>query len=185
MNVGELVRAGERQRDDLFVAVSLRLIYVGLFLLPWVRIKATKGLNISDMVFVVAAVLLIASRRPPQKAPPAPAWYFGAFMMVLAGIVASVHAASKAGSLLVVGNAIFVFFVLQWLLRQQLFTPVRIRIAMGAYAVGASVSALVAVLQSQLHILLPSSPSSAVPSEAAPVPSGWPTNPISRASRSR
>ncbi len=157
MNVGELVRAGERQRDDLFVAVSLRLIYVGLFLLPWVRIKVTKGLNISDMVFVVAAVLLIASRRPPKKAPPAPAWYFGAFMMVLAGIVASLHAASKSGSLLVVGNAVFVFFVLQWLLRQQLFTPVRIRIAMGAYAVGASVSALVAILQSQLHILLPSS----------------------------
>ena len=151
-----LVRAGERQREDLFVAFSLRLIYLGLFLLPWVRLKATKGLNISDMVFVIAAIFLIASRRPPQKAPRAPAWYFGAFLVVLAGIVASAHAVSKASSLLVVGNAIFVFFVLQWLLRQQLSTPLRIRIAMGAYVIGASVSAFVAVLQSQLHILLPS-----------------------------
>jgi len=156
VTLGGLLRAGERQREDLFVAFSLRLIYLGLFLLPWVRLKATKGLNISDLVFLIAAVLLIASRRPPKKAPPAPAWYFGAFMVVLAGIVASAQAVSKASSLLVVGNAIFVFFVLQWLLRQQLSTPLRIRIAMGAYVMGASVSAFVAVLQSQLHILLPS-----------------------------
>ena len=101
---------------------SRRLIYVGLVFLPCCSYRVGKAFDLSDLFFLVAAVLLILSRRPPKKAPPAPAWYFGSFVWILAGVVASSQAVSKTASLQVVVNAIFVFFVLQWMLRQLLDT---------------------------------------------------------------
>ena len=117
-------------------------VYVALVLLPLLRYRAGKALDLSDAIFVVAAVFLVLSRRPPAKAPPAPAWYFGSFVWVLAAIVASSQAMSKAASLEVVLNAIFVFFVLQWMLRQVLNSTERIRAGMIAFILGSSVVGL-------------------------------------------
>ena len=140
-------------KEDLFVVLSRRLVYVALVFLPLLRYRAGKALDVSDALFLVAAVFLILSRRPPRRAPPAPAWYFGSFVWVLAGVVASTQAVSKSASLQVVLNAVFVFFVVQWMLRQLLSTTERIQTAMSAFIVGSSVSAFVAFLQTEFHVL--------------------------------
>ncbi len=140
-------------KDDLFVALSRRLVYVGLVFLPLLRYRAGKTLDLSDLFFLIAAVFLLLSRRPPKKAPPTPAWYFGSFVLVLAGVVASAQAVSQTASLQVVLNAIFVFFVLQWMLRQLLDTTARIGTGMIAFVLGASASAFVAFLQTEFHVL--------------------------------
>ena len=67
--------------------------------------------------------------------------------------MASTQAVSKAASLQVVFNAIFVFFVLQWMLRQLLNNAERIRAGMVAFILGSSVSAFVAFLQTEFHVL--------------------------------
>ena len=118
------------------MVVARRLVYVGLVLLPLLHYRVGKAFDLSDLCFLVAAVFLILSRRPPRRAPPAPAWYFGSFVWILAGVVASSQAVSKTASLQVVLNAIFVFFVLQWMLRQLLDTTARIRAAMVAFVLG-------------------------------------------------
>lgn len=146
-------RFGTRARDDLFVAVSRRLVYVALVFLPLLHYRAGKSLDLSDLLFLVAGVLLILSRRPPAKAPPAPAWYFGSFLWVLCGVVASSQALGRTASLQVVVNAVFVFFVLQWMLRQLLDTTARIEAGMIAFVLGASASAFVAFLQTEFHVL--------------------------------
>ena len=58
-----------------------------------------------------------------------------------------------SGSLQVVVNAIFVFFVLQWMLRQLLRLDRRIAAGMSAFIVGSSASAFVAFLQTEFHVL--------------------------------
>ncbi len=143
------------RQEDLFVFASRGLLYVGMFFLSLLRFKATKGLNVSDAIFVVSAMLLLLSRRPPPRAPRTPAWYVGAFIFLLAGIIASTQADSVAGSLLVVGNAVYLFFILQYLFRQQINNTLRMQRAIGAFVFGVTVSALVALMQVELHILLP------------------------------
>ncbi len=156
-----LGRAGTR--EDAFVRVSRGLVYVGIFFLPLLHFKLTHGLNLSDAVFAAATVLLLLSRRPPKQAPRTPAWYVGAFIFVLAGVVATVNADAKAQSLIVVGNAVYVFFVLQYLLRQLLDTPERMQRAMAAFVLATSVSALVAIFQVEFHaFIFTSSPSGAI-----------------------
>lgn len=142
--------------------LSRGLVYVGMFFLPLLKFKASKGLNLSDTIFLVAAVLLVLSRRPPPRAPATPAWYVGAFTFLLAGVVASTQADSLAGSLLVVVNAIYLLFILQYLLRQQLNNTLRIQRAIGAFVFGATVSAGVAILQIGFHVLLPAGPVASV-----------------------
>ncbi len=144
--------ATTRARQDLFVALARFLVYAGMVFLPLLKYRLGHAFDVSDAQFLVAAVLLILSRRPPTKAPPVPGWYFGSFMFVLAGVVASSQAVSPGGSLQVVANAIFVFFVLQWMLRQLLDTTTRIRIAMIAFIVGTTASAFVAFLQTEFHM---------------------------------
>ncbi len=139
-------------RDDLFVAIARRLVYAGMVFLPLLKYRLGHAFDVSDALFLFAAVFLILSRRPPKPAPASPGWYFGSFVFILAGVVASSQAMSKSGSLQVVVNAIFVFFVLQWMLRQLLDTTARIQIAMGAFIVGASASAFVAFLQTEFHL---------------------------------
>jgi hypothetical protein len=143
----------EGVKEDLFVVVARRLVYVGLVFLPLLHYRIGKAFDLSDLCFLIAAVFMILTRRPPPKAPPTPAWYFGAFVFVLAGVVASAQAVSKTASLQVVFNAIFVFFVLQWMLRQLLNNAERIRAAMVAFVLGSSVSAFVAFLQTEFHVL--------------------------------
>ena len=135
------------------MVVARRLVYVGLVLLPLLHYRVGSAFDLSDLFFLIAAGFLLLSRRPPPKAPPAPAWYFGSFVWVLAGIVASTQAVSKTASLQVVFNAIFVFFVLQWMLRQLLDTTARIQTGMIAFVLGSSVSAFVAFLQTEFHVL--------------------------------
>jgi hypothetical protein len=140
-------------KDDLFVVMARRFAYVGLVFLPLLHYRAGTALDLSDLFFVVAAGFLILSRRPPAKAPPAPAWYVGSFVWILAGVVASSQAVSESGSLQVVLNAVFVFFVLQWTLRQLLDSTARIVTGMTSFIVGATASAFVAFLQTEFHVL--------------------------------
>jgi O-antigen/teichoic acid export membrane protein len=140
-----------RAKEDLFVVLARRLVYVALVFLPLLRYRVGKALDLSDAIFLIAAILLILSRKPPSKAPPAPAWYFGSFVWILAGIVASAQAVSKSASLEVVLNAVFVFFVLQWMLRQLLDCTERIQTGVIAFVLGSSVSAFVAFLQTEFH----------------------------------
>jgi hypothetical protein len=138
---------------DLFVSLARFLVYIGMIFLPLLKFRAGKALDLSDAIFFVAFVLLVLSRRPPPKAPPARGWYFGSFVFVLAGIVASSRAVSTGASLEVVLNAIFVFFMLQWMLRQLLNTDRRIQVAMICFVVGTTASAFVAFLQTEFHVL--------------------------------
>jgi hypothetical protein len=141
------------RREDTFVVLSRGLMYVGLFFLPMLHLKFHKGLDVSDGIFLIAFILLILARRPPKRAPKTPAWYVGSFLFLLAAVVASSRADIKSASLLVVFNAIFVFFILQYLLRQQLDTTKRLQNAMIAYIAGSSISAFVAILQADFHVL--------------------------------
>ena len=141
------------RKEDLFVAIARRLVYVGLIFLPLLHYRIGKAFDLSDLCLLIASVFMILTRRPPPKAPPAPAWYFGSFVWILAGVVASTQAVSRTASLQVVFNAIFVFFVLQWMLRQLLDNADRIRVGMVAFIFGSSVSAFVAFLQTEFHVL--------------------------------
>jgi hypothetical protein len=147
------VSKAAQDSTDLFASLSRFLVYIGMIFLPLLKFRAGKALDVSDAIFFVAFVFLVLSRRPPPKAPPAPGWYFGSFIFVLAGVVASSQAVSTGASLEVVLNAIFVFFVLQWMLRQLLDSDRRIQRAMICFVVGTTASAFVAFLQTEFHIL--------------------------------
>ena len=141
------------QREDLFVRLARTLVFVGMVLLPLLRFRVGHLFDVSDAIFLLGAVSLLLSRRPATPAPRAPAWYFGAFVFVLAGVVASSQAVSIGASLEVVVNTIFVFFVLAWSLRQVLDTTHRIQIAMICFVLGSTASAFVAFLQTEFHVL--------------------------------
>jgi O-antigen ligase len=143
------------KQEDLFVFISRGLLYVGMFFLPLLRFKVTHGLNVSDAIFLLGFIFLILARKPPPRAPRTPAWYVGAFMFLLAGMVASTQADAVPQSVVVVFNAVYVFFILQYLLRQQLGTTLHLQRAMGFFIAGVSLSAFVAILQVTLHVFLP------------------------------
>jgi O-antigen ligase len=149
------------RQEDLFVFISRGLLYVGFFFLTLLKFKAGKSLNFSDAFFAASFIFLILSRRPPPRAPKTPAWYVGAFIFLLSALIASTQAMVVSASLIVVINAIFVFFVLQYLWRQQLNNTRRMQWALGAFVLGATISALVAILQVEFGILLPSGASAA------------------------
>jgi len=69
--------------------------------------------------------------------------------------VASTQADAVPQSVVVVFNAVYVFFILQYLLRQQLGTTLHLQRAMGFFIAGVSLSAFVAILQVTLHVFLP------------------------------
>jgi hypothetical protein len=141
-------------RGDILVRLSRSLLYTGMFLLPMIDIRASHSLDVSDAVFAIAAVALVLSVRPPVRAPKTPGWFLGVLLLVVGGLIASFDAISPIGSLQVMVNGVFVLVVWQWTSRQLLDTRERTRRAMGAYVLGASTSAAVAVLQSLLHTSL-------------------------------
>ena len=143
------------KREDLFVVTSRGFLYVGMFFLPLLRFKVTHGLNVSDALFLLGFIFLVLARKPPPRAPRTPAWYVGAFMFLLAGMLASTQADAVPQSVVVVFNAIYVFFILQYLLRQQLGTTLHLQRAIGSFIAGVSLSAIVAILQVTLHVFLP------------------------------
>jgi O-antigen ligase len=143
------------KREDLFVFISRGFLYVGMFFLPLLRFKVTHGLNVSDAIFLLGFIFLVLARKPPPRAPRTPAWYVGAFTFLLAGILASTQADAVPQSVIVVFNAVYVFFILQYLLRQQLGTTLHLQRAIGFFVAGASLSGFVAILQVTLHVFLP------------------------------
>ncbi|HSZ38132.1 MAG TPA: O-antigen ligase family protein [Acidimicrobiales bacterium] len=143
------------KQEDLFVFISRGLLYVGMFFLPLLRFKATKGLNVSDAIFLLGFVFLVLARKPPPRAPRTPAWFVGAFIFLLAGMLASTQADAVPQSVVVVFNAVYVFFILQYLLRQQLGTTLHLQRAIGFFIAGVSLSGFVAILQVTLHVFLP------------------------------
>lgn len=152
---GEWAKWKQAAREqDLFVFISRGCLYVGMFFLPLLHFKATKGLNVSDAIFLTGFIFLTLSRRPPPRAPKTPAWYVGAFIWLLAAVVASTQADAVAQSVIVVFNGVYVFFILQYLLRQQLFTTLYLQRAMGFFVFGTALSAFVAVCQTSFGIFL-------------------------------
>jgi O-antigen ligase len=143
------------RREDLFVFISRGFLYAGMFFLPLLRFKVTHGLNVSDALFLLGFIFLILSRRPPPKAPKTPTWFLGAWIFLIAGMLASTQADAVPQSVVVVFNAVYVFFILQYLLRQQLASTVHLQRAIGAFIFGVTLSSVVAIMQTTLHVFLP------------------------------
>jgi hypothetical protein len=142
-----------RRRDgDFMVNSSRNLIYVGMVLLPMLSIRVAKGLDLSDAVFAMAAIVLIASQAVP-KVHSTPVWYFGSFLIFIGGIAATLVADSFIASLIVVFNGVFVLFVWQWTLRHVLTTTKWRQAAITAYVIGSAISAFVAFIQTEFHTL--------------------------------
>jgi O-antigen/teichoic acid export membrane protein len=142
-----------RRRDaDVLLNLSRRLVYLGMFLLPLLSLRLAKGLDVSDGIFALAAVVLILSRHRPAVSAP-PMWYFGSFLIVIGGITASFLAASASSSMVVVFNGIFVLFVWQWTTRSVLTDIEKVQKAITAFVLGTTLSSAVAILQIKLHIL--------------------------------
>jgi hypothetical protein len=135
------------------VALSRRLVYVGMFTLSMLRFKAIHFLDASDGIFALAAVLLIFSVHPPARAPKTQAWFIGAALVTLGGVLAAYDAVSAAGDIQVVFNGIFVLVLWQWSTRQLLDTNERIHTAMIAFIAGTALSGLVAFAQTEFHVL--------------------------------
>ncbi len=133
------------------LTVSRRLVYVGMFFLPLLTFRVAKGLDVSDAIFAFAAIVLLMSRRRPVV-PATPMWYFGSFLIVVGGITASFFAVSASNSMVVVFNGIYVLFVWQWTTRSVLTDIHRVQKAITAFVLGASLSSVVAILQTTLHI---------------------------------
>jgi hypothetical protein len=143
-----------RRRDaDVLLKLSRRLVYLGMFCLPLLSLRLAKGLDVSDGIFALAALVLIMSRhRPAVPAPPM--WYFGSFLIVIGGITSSYLAMSASSSMVVVFNGVFVLFVWQWTTRSVLTDVGKVQRAITAFVLGTSVSSLVAILQVKLHIFV-------------------------------
>ncbi|GEM_PF-2661856 len=153
-------------RPDLLVRVALFFLYLGMFFLPMIQIKFTHSRSVSDVFFSLSALLLVLSIRQPLRAPKTTAWFFGAFLVTVGGMLSSVNASSTLGSLQVVSNGIFVLIVWQWSTRQLLDVPLRTQSAMSAYAFGTTVSAAVAIIQQVGHTNLGFHPASGATTRA-------------------
>ena len=58
---------GTRAKEDLFVVVARRLVYVGLVLLPLLHYRVGKAFDLSDLFFLIAAVFLLLTRHPAAE----------------------------------------------------------------------------------------------------------------------
>ena len=85
--------------------------------------------------------------------PATPMWYFGSFLVVIGGITASFFAVSASSSMVVVFNGIFVLLVWQWTTRSVLTDVHKVQKAITAFVLGTTLSSVVAILQTKLHIL--------------------------------
>lgn len=145
---GDVPGPGAWQRRDALADLSRRLVYLGMAMLPMLAVRVTHNLTVSDAVFALAAVVLAVSlHRPAVRRPVLDGWTFGSFLMLLGGITSAFVADSASGTLQVVGNAVYVFFVWQWVTRSTLDTTERRVAAMTAYILGCTVSSAVAVVR--------------------------------------
>src|ERR1022692_4201434 len=79
----------------MMVNLARRLVFVGMFFLPLLKLRLLSGLSISDGIFALAAVvLLLSGRRPSVK--KSPAWTLGSFLAAIGGITASYFAIGPA-----------------------------------------------------------------------------------------
>jgi O-antigen ligase len=137
---------------DFMLNLSRRLVYLGMFMLPLLSLRAAKTLSFSDLIFAISAIILVMSLRVP-RVPSAPLWYVGTFLVVVSGVVASYVADSTIGSIVVVFNGIYVLVVWQWTVRHVLTDWDLIHKAKTFFILGTSLSAFVAIIQTEFHIL--------------------------------
>jgi O-antigen ligase len=135
------------------VVTARRLLFLGMFLLPMLRFHISGALNLSDAMFGLGAGVLALSKRPPDRPPKSAGWHFGAWIVAITGVIASYDAYHTFGTIQVVLNGVFVFFVWQWECRTLLDTPERLQRAMAAFIMGTGTSAFVAFLQTYFHVL--------------------------------
>lgn len=140
------------RHPDTLVRLALLLFYVGMFFVPLVDIRLTSQLAVGDALFGLSAVALLFSFRPPRRAPFTSAWYLGAAIVTVGGIIASFKAISTVGSVKMVLEGVFVLVVWQWTARQLLDVPRRTQQAMAGYVFGATLSAATAMAEQLLHV---------------------------------
>jgi hypothetical protein len=137
---------------DVLVRVARGFVYVGMFFLPLWKFYFTKNLSVSDGFFALGAVVLALSIQR-IRSPKVSGWVLGSILMLLGGITASYFAASPSGSLHVVFNAVYVFFVWQWVMRGTLGREKFMVRSITAFGLGAGLSSLVAIMQAKFHVL--------------------------------
>ena len=139
--------------DDMMTAWSRRLAYAGIFLIPYTRIRGG-GIQVSDLIFVIAIIVLAFSKRRAKIGPMAVAWHFAIFIIVIGGIGASVNAVSPSASILVIARMVFVILFWPWVIRHVLVEERLKHQAMYAFVLGCAVSGAVEVLQTKFHVLI-------------------------------
>ena len=132
-------------------AWSRRLVYVGIFLIPFTRIRGG-GVQVSDLIFVFAIGVLALSKNRVEVGPMT-SWHIAIFVIVLGGIGASFNALIPTQSVLVVGRMVFVLFFWPWVIRHVLAEERLKHSGMYAFVMGCAVSGGVEVLQTKFNLL--------------------------------
>ena len=144
-----------RKSTDVLAVWAFRMVVAGIFLIPFTRFRGggAHGVQVSDLIFVVAIVAMAFSKKRPHVERMAFSWHLATVIVVVGGVGASIIAIQPAASLLVVVRMVFVLFYWPWVIRHVL-TETRLKhIAMYAFVLGCAVSGFVEILQSELHIL--------------------------------
>jgi O-antigen ligase len=157
MNV---VTVDDTHRDFMQVNAR-RLLMIGAFLMPMLTFRVggqttattETGLTISD-AFFFGAVILVALSVRRRRLPPTRTWYIGIAFVVVGGMAATFHAVLPTESIFVVARMLFVLLIWQWTIRHLVTDEDRMRSIMTAYVLGCVVSAMVAVLQLDAHVLV-------------------------------
>lgn len=134
-------------------AWSRRLVYAGIFLIPFTRFRGG-GVQVSDLIFVIAIGVLALSKKRANIEPMAASWNIAGFVVVVGGIVASFFAVRPTSSFFVVGRMVFVLFLWVWVIRHVLTEERLKHSAMYAFVLGCAVSGATEVLQTKFHVLV-------------------------------
>jgi O-antigen ligase len=135
-------------------AWSFRLLIFGIFLIPFTRLRGG-GIQVSDLIFCIAIVVLAFSKDRPDIERMSLAWHIAILLVVIGGIGATFYALAPAASVLVIVRMVFVLLYWPWLIRHVLTTQRLRHTAMYAFVLGCALSGFVAILQSKLHIFAP------------------------------
>jgi O-antigen ligase len=126
------------------------LLFLGIFLIPFTNIRGG-GVQISDLVFVLAIIVLAFSKQLPTVEPMPVSWQVAVVLVVIGGIVACVVALDLILSVLVLARMIFVLMFWPYLIRHVLTTRRLKHMAMYAFVLGCAASGFAEILQ-KLHI---------------------------------